>query len=352
MPKAKIPFVTVIIPMYNSEDYIEECLQSLLNQSLKNLEVIIIDDCSTDNSVAVAKKMAQQFSMNDDELFVKKLKKNSGYPGLPRNEAINLAKGKYIYFLDSDDFLSETALEDLYNVAEEFNADVVHSEKSYIYTDAETEETVESNQSGEFVEEPLLETLDISKRIDDFTKKRYLWWGCNKLFRRELLVKNKIKFSSMTLFEDLFFTFQCVICAKNYVRVPFVNYHYRIREGSLSHNSPLSGQHIRNFIDALDSIDTFMNKQEIFNRNAQYKYSVLDFLVQLYLDATSNNLFIDSNLGLTEIYNFLYREVFSLNSSKGAAFNSQIFILMNLYRILVNQQAAEIANLKNLLQEK
>lgn len=352
MAKTKMPIVSVIIPMYNAEKYIEECLQSLLNQTLKNLEIIVVDDCSTDNSLAVAKKMTQQFSMNDDELFVKKLKKNSGCPGFPRNEAINLAKGKYIYFLDSDDFLDETALEDLYNVAEEFNADVVHAEGCLTFNDGETEEKFESTQSGEFVKIPTLETLNIEKRIEDFLNKRYIWWSCNKLFRREFITKNKIKFSAMTLFEDLFFTFQCVICAKNYVRVPFVNYHYRIREGSLSHNSPLSGQHIRNFIDALDSIDNFMNKQEIFNRNAQYKYSVLDFLVQLYLDATSNNLFIDSNLGLTEIYNFLYREVFSINSSKGAAFNSQIFILMNLYRILVNQQAAEIANLKNLLQEK
>ena len=352
MANEKIPVVTVIIPMYNSEGYIEQCLQSLLNQTLKNIEVIVVDDCSTDNSFSVAKKMSEQFTLNEDILFVKKLKKNSGCPGVPRNEAINLAKGKYIYFLDSDDFLDSNALEDFYKVAEEFNADVVHAEGYFTHIDdSEENDEFESIQSGELVKIPTLETLDVGKRIEDFINKRYLWWGCNKLFRRDLILKNKIKFSSMTLFEDLFFTFKSVICAKNYVRVPFVSYHYRIREGSLSRNSPLSGQHIRNFIDALDSIDAFMNKQEVFIRNAQYKYSVLDFLVQLYLDATSKNLFIDSNLELTEIYNFLYREVFSVNSSKGATFNSFSFMLMNIYRILVNQQAMEINQLKKIIAE-
>ena len=94
------PLVTVIIPMYNAEKYIAQCLESLVKQTFKNFEVIVVNDCSTDNSVAEVKKFEPQFQ---GRLILKSMKKNSGTPGLPRNTAIPLARGKYITFLDSDD---------------------------------------------------------------------------------------------------------------------------------------------------------------------------------------------------------------------------------------------------------
>ena len=133
MAKEKNPAISVIIPMYNTEKYIEECLQSLLNQTLKNFEVIVVDDCSTDNSVAIVQKVIPAFDAQNIEITVATNQTNSGCPGIPRNFGITISKGKYICFLDSDDFLSEDVLEDFYNVAEEFNADVVHAEKCFEY---------------------------------------------------------------------------------------------------------------------------------------------------------------------------------------------------------------------------
>ena len=161
------PNVSVIIPMYNAEKYVGECLKSLLNQTLKNIEIILVDDCSTDNSLAVAEKFIPAFEANDKQLLTATLTKNSGCPGIPRNFGIDFAKGKYIYFLDSDDFLDDTALEDFYNVAEEFNADVVHSEKCFVYENinGEMTDSVASTQTGEFVEKPTLETYDTGKRF-------------------------------------------------------------------------------------------------------------------------------------------------------------------------------------------
>ena len=113
MAEEKIPAVSVIIPMYNTEKYITECLNSLLNQTLENFEVIVVDDCSTDNSFAIAEKFIPAFESKNKTLVTVKFIQNSGCPGIPRNFAINTSKGKYIYFLDSDDFLDKNVLEEL-----------------------------------------------------------------------------------------------------------------------------------------------------------------------------------------------------------------------------------------------
>ena len=123
--------ISVVIPMYNAEKYIGECLTSLANQTFQDFDVTVVDDCSTDNSRAVVNKFLDTFG--GGRLKLKKLSKNSGYPGLPRNSALDMVRGKYVYFLDSDDFLSETAFEELYTVAEKFNADVVHGEKYFVF---------------------------------------------------------------------------------------------------------------------------------------------------------------------------------------------------------------------------
>ena len=251
--------ISVIIAMYNTENYIEECLRSLLNQTFQDFEVIIADDSSTDNSVAVAEKMIPEF---DGRLKIVRMMKNSGFPGIPRNFALKQARGKYIYFLDSDDFLDPDTFETLHKIAEDFDADVVHCERYYRYIEEEDKTFIETFQLGELVQEPTLETSDISDRIKRLTEKRFLWWGCNKLYRREMINRNNIKFPNMTSFEDLLFTFMCIVCAKNYVRVPFLNYHYRIRQGSLSNKGRDAWEIARNMIEAVKFIEKFAAKND------------------------------------------------------------------------------------------
>ena len=131
------PAISIIIPMYNVEKYVGECLDSILAQTFTDFEVIIVDDCSTDKSCAVVKKYMPLFNKNDDKLRLIELKKNSGFPSVPRNKGIELARGKYICFVDSDDAITNTALEELFNLAEEFQADVVHCERYFLVDDEE-----------------------------------------------------------------------------------------------------------------------------------------------------------------------------------------------------------------------
>ena len=110
MAAKNFPEISVIIPLYNAEKYIGACLESLANQTFQDFEVIVADDCSTDKSAMVVKSFISTFG---DRLRLVKLSKNSGVPSTPRNFALKKARGKYVYYLDSDDLLTPTAFEEL-----------------------------------------------------------------------------------------------------------------------------------------------------------------------------------------------------------------------------------------------
>ena len=101
------PAVTVIVAVFNAQDFIADCLTSVLNQTFQDFEVIVADDCSTDSSRAVVQKFSADFN---GRLKLLTLSKNSGRPGIPRNFALEAARGKYVYFLDSDDLLTKSTL--------------------------------------------------------------------------------------------------------------------------------------------------------------------------------------------------------------------------------------------------
>ena len=322
--------------MYNAEKYIGECLTSLANQTFQDFDVIVVDDCSTDNSRKVVQDFFGTFS---GKLKLKKMSKNSGYPGLPRNTALDMARGKYVYFLDSDDLLSETALEELYNVAEKFDADVVHSEK-YIVFDENRVAEVQSIQTGEFVIEPTLETFDTGERVESFTQKRFLWWACNKLFRRKFLRDNKIVFPAIKTFEDFVFVFECLVAAKNYVRVPFVSYYYRLRNDSLSHEAVDGVRFMDNIIGVIKSTDDFMSNRKFFIDNPQYKYMLVDFFMQERLDIYSQS-FISSKYNVGEVYNFLCKEIFSRRPQDTVALTAYLFVTANILKLYTKHLEVE-----------
>ena len=125
------PLVSVIIPVYNTEEYVYNTIESIRNQTLKNIEIIIINDGSTDNSLEIINGC----SKNDERIKVYS-QKNAGQSAA-RNVGIKIAKGKYLYFMDSDDFLEKDALLDCYKISEEneldfvtFDADILIEKKN------------------------------------------------------------------------------------------------------------------------------------------------------------------------------------------------------------------------------
>ena len=119
--------------MYNVEKYIGECLNSILAQTFADYEVIVVDDCSTDKSCDIVESYLPKFNSGGvEKLQLIRSKENSGGAGIPRNIGIRYSCGKYLFITDSDDAITETALEELYTSAKKFDADIVHCEKWYV----------------------------------------------------------------------------------------------------------------------------------------------------------------------------------------------------------------------------
>ena len=349
MAKKNNPAISVLVPLYNAEKYIGECLESLAAQTFQDFEIIIADDCSTDNSRAVVQNFSENFG---ERLRLVKLPKNSGCPSVPRNFALGKARGKYVYYLDSDDLLTETALEELHTVAENFNADVVHVEKALCFKDGSKELRDWSFQTGEFVTEPTPETEDIGARVNDFTRRRYIWWGCNKLFNRQFLTANKIRFPEVDCFEDMAFAFMCIVAAKNYVRVPFMSYLYRLRNDSLSHRARPPVDSVLTALKIVSTLDKFMSGRKFFREQPQYRYDILDFFLQERLNVIAQKFFVAGNSSPQDVFNFLRDKIFSANPQENVALTSYLFVAASILKLYTNQQAAEIAALKNKLEAK
>lgn len=210
--------ISVIIPVYNVEKYLKECLDSVVNQTLKDLEIICIDDGSTDGSSDILK----EYSIKD-ERFVVINQENQGL-SVARNNGLNIATGDYVAFLDSDDYLlNNDYYEKLYNACEKYNADIAvasiirGNEKKSKYIFKVDKEEVAADYYNKLV-------------ICDVPDSNYVW---NKLYRRDKLIKTGIKFLPGVLYEDMYFTHKILFYIGKIVSVPDVCIFYRKRLGSI-----------------------------------------------------------------------------------------------------------------------
>ena len=202
--------ISVIIPVYNVEKYLKRCLDSLINQTLKDIEIICIDDCSTDNSLAILKEYADK----DKRIKLIHLEANRGV-AVARNEGLQIAKGEYIGFVDSDDFVDLDFYEKLYKKAKETDADVVHGRiKMY-------------NYQGDC-------TID---NINDLIRQKhskliFAYYFCIAIYSSKLINDNNIRFDKYPLAEDVLFVNEAILKSKKLELVDDTFYHYIKRENS------------------------------------------------------------------------------------------------------------------------
>ena len=347
--KFTAPAISVIIAMYNTEQYIAQCLESLLAQTFQDFEVIVADDCSTDNSAAVVESILPQF---EGRLKLIRLKKNSGFPGLPRNTAMSNAKGKYIAFLDSDDFYKPDALERFYNLAEQYDAEVIHAEKYFTFNEENIDKGIFTFQKGPYVEEPTFETDNIGERVMNFVSYKTLWWGINKLFRREFLTKNNIKFpSDITAWEDLVFAYHCILRSEKYLRVPDIVYCYRIRKGSLSHKGRDAFEMTSNLIGSMKAMDKIMEKTPFIVQNPYLRYRFTDWYVQGRLKTIRDAAYNYDKFQPFQICDIFRKKFFAINTADQVALYSYCFTTTTHYKNLLEEKDKQIAELKKKIQE-
>lgn len=219
--------ISIIIPVYNVEKYLRECLDSILNQSFQDFEIICVDDGSTDRSLAIL----QEYKTRDDR-FVILQQRHSG-AGAARNNGIRLAEGKYIQFLDADDYFERTLLEDMFTYAEQHNADLTICSSKKVDIDGNVIETGSPNFPINIDKIPLGQNFSRHDFKDEiFCLLIPVVW--NKLIRKSFLKENCLEFPPLTIYEDIAFIHSLVICAERIVAFnkELINYRFN-RPGSL-----------------------------------------------------------------------------------------------------------------------
>lgn len=285
----RFPSVSVILPMYNSQRYIESCVRSVLNQTFREFELICVDDCSTDDTLKIVTELAKK----DQRIRAVKLPKNSGGASEPRNTGIRLSRGKYISFIDSDDMYTPTALQELVTEAEKFQADVVHTEQVYfpenqvIDVTPQTKFTTFSKEKGGFCKEAFLETDNLAQRVQMFYQGRFFGWVHNKMYRRDFIVEKNIKFDNLLTSEDIIFYFKVMCTAPRVVRVPNIIYIYRHNPNSITRKMVSIEESIHALthlmIEGTKILDEFMSQFELFVKNPNYRQLPIDYIIQQHL---------------------------------------------------------------------
>ena len=232
------PKVSIIVPVYNVEKYLERCVSSLRNQTLNDIEIILVDDASKDNSPVICDEFANL------DLRIKVVHKENEGAGLARNAALEIATGEYIGFVDSDDYVQDNMFETLYNKATEYNSDLVMSGVLYVdgimfKSDGECIRKTYFNEDTHFETEQELTELRLgivgSKPEDDEDSKygMSIW---KNLFKLDIIKNNNITFRSerQMLSEDALFMIDYISCIKKATGINEAFYNYCRNEDSIS----------------------------------------------------------------------------------------------------------------------
>ena len=214
--------LSVIIPIYNVEKYIPQCLDSILNQAFKDFEIICVNDGSSDNSLSVL----QSYKEKDDRIIIID-KKNEG-SGIARNAGLAIAKGDYIYFVDGDDWVEENVFDKIIAKADELNTDILIFGGLSYYDGKGKKGGYSADKLPKKYLNKVFSAKDIKKDIFKFPSTAW-----TKLYKRDFLIKNNIKFQDIKVGQDQLPFFHSMIKAERIALLPENIYCYRKnRKGS------------------------------------------------------------------------------------------------------------------------
>lgn len=229
------PKVSIIIPIYNVESYLQRSVSTACNQSLTDIEIILVDDGSPDN----CPQMCDDFGARDERIKVIH-KQNEGL-GLARNSGIEIATGEYVYFFDSDDYIEPNMIEDMYNAAKKYNADFVRVDNYKETIDGKIQNAgyIPPMREGLYNEEELRNELlfpQFGMRPNDSGDKYVSCSVWRNLYRRNIIEDNNLRFVSERelISEDIPFNLDFMIRAKCAVVINRKYYHYIVNEKSLT----------------------------------------------------------------------------------------------------------------------
>ncbi len=301
------PLISVVIPVYNVENYLRQCLDSVINQTYKNLEIICVNDCTADSS----DKILEEYARRDSRIIIKKNPKNLGL-GLSRNEGIKIAKGKYIHCLDSDDWMALNAYETL---LEYFQDDVDAVRFPYISHDEITHKEEYIGYSGEEF---------LYKKVNIYNTPNCLRvWSPSawiKIYSRDFIINNSLYYNDYRCLEDIEYSVQSVLKAKNIIFIDTPLLHYRANRK----NSLLSQK--TGFINNIVK-DTISTDKIAQNLPENTKEAILNYIYELLI-MNSLDAYYAGRLSFSKM-----KQLFVENINADILAKTDIFNASNAYKL-------------------
>lgn len=253
--------LSVVVPIYNVEDYLSECIESILNQTFKDFELILVNDGSTDNSL----KICNEYLKKDERIQI--INKENGGLSSARNSGIDVAKGEYIIFIDSDDLINKNMFEKMVRISIEKDADIVQCNYQKFYDNNDIEDSsIVNNELEE------LTPIKALYRFYDEKKSECTTVAWNKLYKTSLF-KN-IRYPVGKIHEDVFTTHKLFFKANKIVCIEDKFYYYRQRENSIT-----KSKYTKKRLDVLEAIEeridfmqNVVNNEELYNLELKRYY--------------------------------------------------------------------------------
>lgn len=282
--------ISVIVPVYNVEGFLENSVKSITEQTFKNLEIILVDDGSTDNSGLICQKLVEQDSR------IKVIHKENGGLSSARNAGLDVATGVYVMFIDSDDLYEKNSCEVLYNKIEKTNADFVTANYIHITYD------------GQKWEKPLFNFEDFKLEISDYKKSFFVMnsvvW--NKIFRRDFIEEHKLRFVPKAIAEDAIFSTYCYVHSNNAYYINDIVYNYRQNKENVS----ISTNCTKNYFEKLnESYKLIFNNFETTNNIGFYRFfyaRIMPYLLCKIID--TNALNSSETIEVLKLLNWFFKQ--------------------------------------------
>lgn len=261
--------ISIIIPVYNVEQYLEQCLDSVLQQTFKNYEIILVDDGSSDNSGVICDKFAFKYS------FIHVIHKTNGGLSSARNAGLAVATGSYVLFVDSDDYIGKNAISQIISTVEQHDIDVVFLEAFKVFDNTDTVPMGDGIRADELNGKSKKDIMAYLSTLPKFPGS-----ACAKLVRRELIDEHKLLFKENLLSEDIDWTIRLLLEANTFSYCNAKYYYYRQnRKGSItSIPSTKRLYSLLSIIKEWASLDMSRPYQIEINAFLAYEYMILLYL--------------------------------------------------------------------------
>lgn len=246
---------SIIVPIYNAEQYLPRCLESILSQSYKNIELILVNDGSKDKSLEICRK----YESKDKRIVVLNIE-NSG-PGVARNKGIEIATGGYIVFVDADDYIDHCAVETLIKIAIEGEYDIVSA--SHYRVDREITVSKNNYETGKISGSGHAKEIKRYNLFKTSSSFGYVW---GKVYKASFIEDNKVKFSDQraVFLEDTLFNLKLISYNPKYYVLNQPLYYYNVYEDSLSNKKEDITDRV---IKMLEDYGEFLREENVYNEN-------------------------------------------------------------------------------------